>query len=210
MNSQRVRFVVATTVLVELLLVSLLAWALAREHSERREEESGMAFNRRPDAWWRSQEAQPVTTPPVIPSDRASIGPDEVVAGVVVNGKARAYRLESMRLSDRHLINDLIGKVPVSISYCNLSNCVRVYMDTKSSEPLDIQVAGILNGDMILKIKGSLYSQKSGTAVETGEGHAKVPYATLTPERTTWRQWRMDHPETDLYVGEGSGRMTTR
>jgi hypothetical protein len=130
------------------------------------------------------------------------MGPGEVVVGVEVGGKARAYRLDSFQNQRGHLVNDLVGGVPVSVSYCFLTECLRVYSDPTSTAPLDVQIAGLLDDEMVVRIGGSLYFQKSGRPVDPGKTPTPIPYRLLTPTRTTWAEWTKHHPETDVYVGD--------
>jgi hypothetical protein len=123
------------------------------------------------------------------------------VIGVVTQGNARAYRLAAFEGKSGHLVNDLIGAVPVSVAYCNLTNCVRVYTEAGRSAPLDIEVSGSLNDEMILKLAGSLFYHKSGAALLPGSRPSSIPYDLLTPTVTTWKDWLEQHPESDVYVG---------
>jgi hypothetical protein len=208
LKNRPVRYAVAIALVLE---VAALALALVRERASRKAEQAQMAFNRNPSVWWREHEGEAIQTPPTVAPDGAGIGADEAIVGVIVDGKARAYLLESLRHQDRHLVNDLIAGIPVSVAYCNLTDCVRVFTDQRSSTPLDIQVAGLLNLEMVLKIRGTLYFQGSGAPVEPGKAStAAIPYPTITPIRTTWGQWVKDHPETDLYVGEVAGKSEAR
>jgi hypothetical protein len=125
---------------------------------------------------------------------------DEEVIGVEVGGRARAYRLDAFRDRTRHLVNDWIAGVPLSVAYCDLSDCVRVYTDPRGSAPLDIAVAGRFDGEMVVKLGGVLYFHKSGTPMEPGAG--PLPFELLSPTRTTWKEWARRHPETDVYEGE--------
>jgi hypothetical protein len=152
-------------------------------------------------SWGRRQPPAPIRVPPVIQATKAQLRPEERVIGVELGGRARAYRLASLEDDRRHLVNDLIGGVPVSVAYCNVSHCVRVYTDPQGSQPLDAEVPGLLNGQMVIRLGGTLYFHESGRAVEPGENPPAMPYTLLTPTVTTWKEWTRLHPDTDVYDG---------
>jgi hypothetical protein len=175
--------------------------------------------------------AAPVKRPGTLAATDAGLPPDEKVIGVVIGGKARAYQVKAMEGRSQHLVNDLIAGVPVSVAYCNLTECVRVYTGPTGSGPLDLAVAGLLNDEMVMSVGGTPYFQGSGklvgpdalqsshnpiavalarkaqSEVGSGQGAREIPYATLTPVLTTWKTWVEQHPESDVFTGvraEGS------
>jgi hypothetical protein len=152
-------------------------------------------------SWGRRHAPEPIRRPEVLKASQAKLGPDEPVIGVEVGGRARAYRLAAMEDDAHHLVNDLIGGVPVSVAYCNVSHCIRVYTDPQGSQPLDAEVPGLINGQMVIKLGGTLYFHESGKAVEPGQNPTAMPYAVLTPTVTTWKEWTRRHPDTDVYDG---------
>ena len=192
------RFVIAAILTLQALAI---VGVLASEHIARRAERSRMAFNLNPGAWWRENVAKPTLTPSKFTAAEASLAPDELIFGVEVGGKARAYRLAAFDDPSGHLVNDLIGGVPVSVAYCNMTRCVRVYTDPNSSAPLDAEVSGLLNGQMIIKLGGIMYFHNAGLPVEPDKNPPPIPYRRLTPTVTTWEVWTKQHPQTDVFVG---------
>ena len=146
--------------------------------------------------------AEPILRPPSLAANEAKLQPDEMVIGVEVGGKAQAYRFAAFELKSGHLVNDLVGGVPVSVAYCDKSECLRVYSDPGGSEPLDLRVAGILNDEMIVRHGGRMYFHKSGKEVEPREGSPTLPYALINPTVTTWKEWTARHPDTRVYIGD--------
>jgi hypothetical protein len=151
---------------------------------------------------WRKRLAEPILRPPSLAAYEAKLQPDEMVIGVEVGGKAQAYRFAAFELKSGHLVNDLVGGVPVSVAYCDLTECLRVYSDPRGSEPLDLKVAGVLNGEMIVRHGGSMYFHKSGKEVEPGNNSPTLPYPLITPTVTTWKEWTTRHPDTRVYIGK--------
>src|SRR5207244_3603110 len=54
-------------------------------------------------------EAEGILRPPTVKADDAVLADDEEVIGVVVDGRARAYRLEALRRPPFHIVNDLVA-----------------------------------------------------------------------------------------------------
>ncbi len=154
---------------------------------------------------WRENSAKPIITPPVLKAKDAVLKPDDYVIGVEVDGKTRAYALAAFDDPSGHIVNDLVGKVSVSVSYCNLTRCVRVYTDPQSSVPLDARSAGVFNGEMIVSLAGNLYSHRTGKPLEPDKNPMRSPYSLLSPTLTTWQRWVEQHPETEVYTSTRSG-----
>jgi hypothetical protein len=152
----------------------------------------------------RQQLVEPIVTPPSQIVSESSLGPDERVIGIVADGKARAYRLEAFESKSGHLVNDLIDGVPVSVAYCDLTRCLRVYSDPESSRPLELKVAGVLHGEMVVRYGGRMYYHKSGQAVGDTSGTSSLPFTLINPSVTTWKEWTAQHPETRIYTGKRS------
>jgi hypothetical protein len=151
----------------------------------------------------RTPEKKGVHGPPTVPAEAAKLSGDDDVIGVEVNGKARAYTVRALSRVMQHIVNDELGGVPISVTYCDLDRCTRVYTSHRRSEPLDIALTGFLaRKGMILKIEGVDYQQQSGDPTEPGPHVRPFPYEDQLWVRTTWRQWKQLHPETDVYIGE--------
>jgi Protein of unknown function (DUF3179) len=190
---------IGSVVGVEAVVVAAFYWS---ERSGLRETEFGISPVEPVSNYWYPYPADLVVRPPVVNADAARLDDAEEVIGVEVAGKARAYRLKAMRNRDLHVINDLIGEVPVTVAYCDLSDCVRGYTDAKGKEPLDIAVAGLNNSEMVVKSGGVLYVHKTGRALKPGASPTSIPHKTLVPQRMTWKEWTRLHPRSDVYEGE--------
>ena len=144
-----------------------------------------------------------IDRPPILKASASKVRPDEEVIGVLIDGKARAYRLDVFRERSQHVVNDLVQGKPVTVSYCDLNECVRVFTDPRSSEPLPVSIAGLYEGgELVLDLGGTLYFQKSGDRLDKNSGPAVIPLERLAPTRTTWERWRQAHPDTDIYEGQ--------
>jgi hypothetical protein len=150
-------------------------------------------------------EGEGLTRPPTSGIEGSGMRDEDEVIGVEVGGRSRAYRLGALRGRTHHIVNDLLGGVPVSVAYCDLTECVRAYTDPRGTAPLGLTVGGLYFGDetdMVVKLDGVFYFLKSGKAIKPGPGSTAIPYETSEPTRTTWKEWVRRHPNTDVYTGD--------
>jgi len=141
--------------------------------------------------------------PQTVAARAAKIADGDEVIGVVVNGKPRAYWLKALKYPPWHIVNDVVVGVPVSVTYCDRTDCTQVYTSGQSSAPLDVNLAGLYGAEMVVKVEGALYLQQTGKPFEPAAGVPSLPYADYPWERTTWEAWRQRHPETDVFIGQG-------
>jgi hypothetical protein len=150
-----------------------------------------------------SKPAQPsdrVNWPATVPAAEANLADDDVVVGVVVGSKARAYRLNAFKYIDSHVVNDVVNKTAVTVTYCDRDDCLRVYTDDRE-EPLPIGVGGFREG-LLLRIGNSSFEQKTGKRRVGGE----TPPRSMPFERTSWGEWKKAHADTDVYLGRSAPR----
>jgi|SRR5579872_4550671 len=129
---------------------------------------------------------------PAMTAARSVQAPDGTpVIGVSVGTEFRAYLPEAMSSTPTHIINDLIGNTAVTVTYCDRTDCARVLTQANRSTPLDVGGRGFSDGQMTIDVDGEVFDQDS----------SDVPLDDLSFSRTTWGQWKVDHPDTDVYVG---------
>jgi hypothetical protein len=76
-------------------------------------------------------------------------GATEPVIGVVINGDARAYPLQILMWHE--IVNDTVGGVPVTVTYCPLCNSAIVFDRRVAGRILDFGVSGNLRkSDMVM------------------------------------------------------------
>jgi len=149
---------------------------------------------------------QPETTT----AKEANFDGDEQVIGVCIGSKARAYRLRSVE--GPHIVNDVIDGVPVSVTYCNLSVCAKVFTSSFGKGPLDLAMGGRYGKEFVLVAEGHYFYQKSGAALppnaprngsplerSADKSPSFFPYQELRFEQMTWKEWKLAHPETDVF-----------
>lgn len=142
--------------------------------------------------------APPIVTPPVRRADDVDLPDDAPVVGVVVHGKARAYALASLSPMLRHVVNDLIDEVPVSVTYCDLARCARACTSDRHGKPLARSQTGRRNDGLLLTYEGHVYAQATGQPLGDEGG---PPLRGMELEETTWKAWQEKHVATEVYVG---------
>jgi hypothetical protein len=132
-----------------------------------------------------------IRQPPTVPADAATIEPDDMIIGVSVGNVHRAYVSAAMSSVETHVINDLIGGVPVSVAFCDRTRCARAFTAKDRINPLEIELGGWSGDQMWLRVDGQMLGLNSDD----------IPYEQVTVETCTWSQWKEDHPDTDVFVG---------
>ncbi len=143
---------------------------------------------------------------PAVPAGRAvaagaaNLQDDAEVLGVSAAGRHRAYPLRNFRDIDHHVLNDLVGRVPVTVSFCGIRECARVFTAAPDAGLLDVAYGGFSGsydtGAFLLRVGRWHYHLDTGRPVE--DDAPPFPYGRAAFERTTWKAWREAHPDTDV------------
>ena len=137
------------------------------------------------------------------------------VAGIVVNGEARAYPLSI--LNAHEVVNDVVGGVPVAVTYSPLTDSLVAFDRRIGGIERTFGVSGIvLNSNLVLydRVPGqapgsaegsSLWSQLgmraiAGPAAAEGLAFTPLPDANIT----SWRMWLATWPDTTVAQGDPS------
>ena len=127
------------------------------------------------------------------------VSDNELVLGVVVGGRARAYPINMLTGPSREIINDTLGDVPIAATWCHLCHNTVVYDRRADDRTLTFAVSGMLwqrNLVMLDSETESLWSHFLGRAMS---GPMKDHRLKKIPsELTTWGKWRREHPETTV------------
>jgi hypothetical protein len=149
-----------------------------------------------------------VAQPPVVDPRAVPWKGEDAVVGVTVNGQSRAYLVEALSRPDYHIINDLIGLVPVSITYCNINRCARAFTQEGAKSPLDIAVGGQHNlRELLLLVDGARFHQDDLKPYDPGHGPASFPYQQVPLTITTWGKWKKLHPDTQASLPRPAASM---
>ena len=125
-------------------------------------------------------------------SEEINLADDEPVIGVVVNGQARAYSKSELERPETHVIYDAIGDSHYAIAHCDLSEQTRAWCGTPE-ETRDIRVGGWDGEQMVL-----LFGQER---VAMNSKKVALPDIPLT--ETTWGDWKLQYPESKIFLGNG-------
>lgn len=158
----------------------------------------GLLLSQRPQ-----QEPVPVPVvelPPPPDDDRVPYPDATPVIGVSLGERHRAYLLADLWQPDQHVQNDLFDDVPVSVTFCNLDNCVKAFTADVRGKPLELKVGGPHPDKvrkMLLNLGGRKFEQDTGRPLD-GDSSRPFPHAAVPAERTTWGAWRTSHPNTEF------------
>jgi hypothetical protein len=144
-----------------------------------------------------------VVRPPVATADSAKLADSDEVMGIVAGGKSRAYLLKALMDRDKHIVNDLVGDIPITITYCDMYNCARAFSGKMRGETLNIVQGGLkmAGSDMILKVGDDHYLQSSAEPATVVNRAPPFPYKPYPLARLTWKAWKEAHPDTEVYEG---------
>jgi len=118
----------------------------------------------------------------------------EPVLSIEVNGEVRAYPIQIMTWHE--IVNDTIGGIPVTVSYCPLCNSALAYDRRVGDRIFDFGTSGSLfNSSLVMydRQSESLWTHFEGKAVVgalTGERLTTLPIST-----TSWQQFRDANPD---------------
>ena len=141
-------------------------------------------------------------TPQMITASKASyLLPDDLVFGININDDKRAYPLRI--LGWHEMLNDVIGGVPVSLTYCTLCGSGTLY-ETKPenmTEAFHFGTSGLLyrsNKLMYDKNTNSLWNQFTGKPVVGPLANTDIVLKALPMTTTSWHDWQLEHPATTV------------
>jgi hypothetical protein len=128
-----------------------------------------------------------------VPASQVQLTDETQVIGITAGGKHRAYALDAFTRATAQLVNDLVGEVPVTVTYCIKANRHKAFSSDQRGAPLDVRLLnGDVQDDVALRIGEDSFSQKSSKL--------PPPLKELAATRTTWKEWKQAHPDTDIYV----------
>ena len=135
------------------------------------------------------------------------------VAGLVVNGQARAYPLSI--LNAHEVVNDVLGGVPIAVTYCPLTDSLVAFDRRIGGAERTFHVSGLVLGSNTVYYDrtagqaagstegSSLWGQLAlraiaGPAAAAGTRIEPLPDANIT----SWRLWFATWPDTTVALGD--------
>jgi hypothetical protein len=131
-----------------------------------------------------------VDRPAAISADEATVPDDAEVIGVTADGQSRAYLVSALSGMTTHITNDLLGDVPVSVTYCDRTDFARAFTSSEPGQLVNLSLQGWVDGEMSLLVNNQGY-RHSGT---------DIPLEDYPFERMTWGEWKRKHADTTLVV----------
>jgi hypothetical protein len=99
-------------------------------------------------------------------SPRDTLDADARVVVLELDGEYRAYPLEQM-VMPRHLVHDVVGGLPVVVTYCALCRTGLVFHAEHGNERLFFAVVGVFRRNLIMEdhLTNTLWQQATGEAI---------------------------------------------
>lgn len=122
---------------------------------------------------------------------------DELILGINLNGDKRAYPLQIMVWHE--LVNDIIDKKPILISYCPLCGTGIAFSREVNNEAIEFGVSGKLyNSDLVMydRKTNTLWEQITGKAIIGELTGMKLKQVSL--DTIKWNEWKELYPDTSV------------
>lgn len=122
------------------------------------------------------------------------------VVAVNVGGDARAYPLEV--LTRHEIVNDVVGEIPVAVTFCPLCNSALVYDRRVDGETLRLGVTGnLLNSDLIMwdDATESWWQQLTGFAIVGAYTGRRLEF--VTSQMISFGVFRQRYPSGKVLQG---------
>jgi len=146
------------------------------------------------------------------PHSRVIVSRDKVV-GVEINGEARAYPIRVLNWHE--VVNDVVGGVPVAVTFSPISRAAVVFDRRVGDQTLRLGFSGLVYQHNLVMYdrrddpsRESLWPQLRFEAISGPM--AGRPLNVLPGRLTMWGKWREAHPETTLAVGLTVGSFEDR
>ena len=117
----------------------------------------------------------------------------EPVLALEVKGDARAYPLQILMWHE--IVNDVVGGVPVTVTFCPLCNAGIAFERTIGGSTLDFGTSGKLyKSDLVMydRQSHSLWAQMEGRAIVGARAGAQL--APIPANTMSFEEWRASHP----------------
>jgi Protein of unknown function (DUF3179) len=146
-----------------------------------------------------------IDDPKFIPiAEDKTLADTEAVIGFSLNGDARAYPVRI--LTWHEIVNDVVGGVPVAVTFCPLCNSSLAFDRRIGGETLEFGTTGKLKDSNLImydRQSDSWWQQFSGEAI-VGV-HAGEELELLPSRLQSWMQFRQENPDGKVLVPNNPG-----
>ncbi len=135
----------------------------------------------------------PYDSPAFASADEVKVDSDDKVLAVKIGQQARAYPIRTMGY--HHIVNDVVGGVPIAVTYCTLCHTGLVWSRVIDGKTLHFRLAGINNGNALLRDEetSSIWQQSTGEAIF---GPMKGRQLDLVQsDELSFALWRSEQPQ---------------
>ena len=140
---------------------------------------------------------------------RKYLGAQEPVIGLTLGGKTRAYPLRLLTRAE--IANDVIGGIPVAVTYCPLCNTAIVFDRTVDGVPTEFGVSGLLrNSDMIMYDRNdeNLWQQFTGRPIVGALAASDIKLRRYASRLESFENFAARAPEAMVMSGGEQSRFT--
>ncbi len=137
----------------------------------------------------------PLTRPRMVPASKAShMWPEDTIVGLGWPARPRAYPW--WILKNHHVVNDVVDRKPVMISFCENCSGAAAFSPVVDGRTHTFHLIGVYNGTNLIADfeTGSVWAPYDGVCMDGRLRGAVIPQLPLV--QTTWAQWRRRYPET--------------
>ena len=134
----------------------------------------------------------PYPSPVFVDANGVHIDADDKVLAVKIGGVAHAYPIRIMGY--HHIVNDMIGDVPIAATYCTLCHTGLVWSRLLDGRTLHFRLAGINNGNALMRDEetSSIWQQSTGQAIFGSLKGRQL--ALVRSDELTFGLWRKEQP----------------
>ncbi len=132
-------------------------------------------------------------------SEMTGLSPTEPVVGLVVNGDARAYPLRI--LTWHEIVNDVVGGVPVMVTYCPLCNTAIVFDRRIDGNAVEFGTTGKLRKSNLImydRESESWWQQMLGESIVGKRTGMRLP--ALPTRLESWERFKARNPDGKVLI----------
>jgi hypothetical protein len=115
----------------------------------------------------------------------ASLDDQDEVITLNIGEQHYAFPKRWMSGMSEHVVSEIYEDLPIAVTYCDESECVRVFQGEVGEEKLDIMQAGLAAGHMAVLVNGRSFLQEA----------EDIPYSEYPFELMLWGEWKTNHPD---------------
>lgn len=134
----------------------------------------------------------PYPAPAFADASTAQVEASDKVLAVRIGALARAYPIRIMGY--HHIVNDMVGSVPIAVTYCTLCHTGLVWNRVLDGRTLHFRLAGINNGNALMRDEetSSIWQQSTGESIFGPLKGRQL--ALIHSDELTFSQWRKEQP----------------